>query len=143
MVKHIFLFNSRTFFHGKLYSIFYAKSQINSAKQEYSFFQEIIKEAKRYVSTWNGQLVIVYIPGQSLDGKWRSSHISNEEFLELVEEVNVPVINLQPIVSQHEDPNSLYALGIILSDLQSFHFSAKGYKLVADYIIAELKKKYL
>ena len=135
VVNRLFLFNVRELVESKIANAL-EKPGLKSNEGEHQLFLEVLTEAKRYVSEWNGKLIVVFVPSQNQYlSNQGDRHISNEEFIKLVQSTEVPVIDLYALVKSQPNPEELFALGIINS-----HFNAKGYRIVTDYINRVIKE---
>ena len=101
-------------------------------------FAEILMEARDRVNAQGGQLYFVYLPGIS---RYSSSNVDHgnykkrNEVISIVQDLKIPVIDIhQNSFINHKDILSMFALRI------GGHYSAYGYKEVANTIIQQVKK---
>ena len=94
-------------------------------------FRQILKQARDRTASWDGRLYFVYLPSYeryknkvSLD---KFTH--REEILRLVNELNIPIIDLhEQVFKHHPDPLSLFP------SRSGGHYAREGYELVAKTI---------
>ena len=110
---------------------------------KYDLFRGVLAEAKRTVSTWDGRLVFVYLPDNTVvfrSGNYVGAAILTQErflsdrdiVLKLVRELDIQVVPVFEALEQLPDPAALYPLGFI------GHFSAKGYRFVGEMVVRNL-----
>lgn len=94
----------------------------------------IFIEATRTVREWDGQLVFVYLPSyyryseRNNSCKVRFLDKGKKELISVIEELQLPIIDIQDAFDAHPDPLSFFPFRIY------GHYNADGYKLVADYL---------
>ncbi len=96
-------------------------------------YEEILKLAKRDVEGWGGKLYIVYLPETYRFNVWRRKLVlerQRDRLMALYAELDIPVIDIIPVFEAHPDPITLW-IG---------HYSPEGYKLVADTVLARLRR---
>lgn len=97
-------------------------------------FREFMQEAKASVNGWSGQLVFVYLPSYDRYpekiNKCRKRFLDTgrEQVLRIIENLEIPIIDIEKVFSSHPDPLSLFPFRIF------GHYNEKGYSIVADEI---------
>jgi hypothetical protein len=96
-------------------------------------FKNILQESKRIVSRWGGKLYFAYLP----DFGQCSTDIEdkNLEFavvMRTVTELEIPIIEIHNVFGSHPDQLSLFAFSL-------GHYSAEGYRLMAETISKRIK----
>jgi hypothetical protein len=100
--------------------------------------KDIFIEAKRVIDEWEGQLYFVYLPAwerypeKANYCRKRFLNTGKEKAISIIEELQIPVIDIQTVFDFHPDPVSLFPFKI------KGHYNAKGYKLVAEHLIQYL-----
>jgi len=89
-------------------------------------FQKILKIMSGRARQWGGKLVFVYIPEND-------PHSDHDAIVSMVRGLNVPVVDLLPMVNSQPDVMSLYPLRMYA------HFNEKGYKLMGETILNYIK----
>ena len=94
-------------------------------------FKKIINTAKKMVANWNGKFYFLEIPSHSkVKGKIAEDQFSYD-VLQIVKELDIPIIDLYSMgFKGKKEVDSLYSRK---------HFTAKGYRLVAETIAKRLK----
>jgi lysophospholipase L1-like esterase len=109
---------------------------LNHLPENLKLFKQILGEAKRIVSAWDGELVVVYIPAyiRQANPDTAESNFHRPEVLRVLGEENVTVLDFYGVLQTHPDPLSLYPYRL------NGHFNEAGYaylgKTVVDYIEA-------
>ncbi|MEM7534570.1 MAG: hypothetical protein AAF639_20485 [Chloroflexota bacterium] len=99
-------------------------------------FQTILVEARDRVQSWGGTMYFVYLPAwQRYAEQLPSNEYNREAVLSLVEQNTVPLIDLHPIFSEHQDPLSLFPFRYF------GHYTPEGYELVAQEIEKQIAVK--
>lgn len=90
-------------------------------------FKTIMHQAKQLVSSWGGELYMVYLP---------SSHtylsqfdFKKERVIQAMRETEIPVIDFQPALERQGDPMNLFTA------IKVGHYNEVGYRLLAETII--------
>ena len=105
-------------------------------------FENILNKVNNTLKSWNGELYFVYLPRHTSHynlGKLRflslkKKHEHREQVLKVVKKLNIPTIDLvTELFSKHPDPLSLFPFRMF------GHYNAKGYELVTDRILNNLK----
>ena len=85
------------------------------------------------VSEWGGKMFFVYLP-QFEQYSTGIDHIDREFVLDTVNELEIPIIDIhREVFVPHPDPLSLFPFRM------GGHYTAEGYKLVAEFISKRLK----
>lgn len=93
--------------------------------------EHILEEAKNTVSSWDGELVFVYLPS-FYTFEFESEHPWRERLLKILKGNNIKIIDLLPKFSKERDPISLF------NYRKDGHYTSEGNQLVKDEV-----KKYL
>ena len=96
--------------------------------------KDVFVEVKSIVDGWGGQLYFIYLPAWERYPD-KANHC-RKQFLDtgkkyvltVINELKIPIIDIQSVFDSHPDPLSLFPLRI------KGHYNAKGYKLVAEYL---------
>jgi hypothetical protein len=101
---------------------------------DYPLFARTLAEAKRSVAAWGGTLYLVYIPTScaALGGCKAELEAIRERVLAEGRALELPTIDLTPVLIAHRDPPSLY------TQREGGHFGAIGNRLVAETVRARL-----
>jgi len=96
-------------------------------------FEKIILEMKRETQVLGARLVFVYLPGQP-------NYVGNPSptrriVLELVAKQNIEIVDFGAAIMESGDPLGLYA------DRMNLHYTAEGYRLLADTLVAQVLAK--
>ena len=116
------------------------------AAPELELMEAVLSEAKQTVEAWGGEIYVVYLPGwywfaERSVSRWNPSlNISNPtnfdwsrpQFLALIEELKIPLIDLLPVFKAQSDPLAYFPFR------QYGHYNAAGHKFVADEILRKL-----
>ena len=97
-------------------------------------FVDILQKSKQMVSDWDGKMYFVYLP--SFFRYSTGNEDSNRDFvLRTVTELDIPIIDIhKEVFDPHPDPLSLFPFRI------GPHYTAEGYKLVAEAIEKRLEE---
>jgi len=97
-------------------------------------FKKIMKRAKEITKSNNSELYFVYLPRKdSYVGKKRFHSYFYEEVLDLIEDLNIPIIDLyEDFFNNLEDPKSVIPLR------ERGHFNELGYRLVSNLIYKKI-----
>lgn len=98
---------------------------------------EIWGQAQEIIATWDGELIIVYLPHYPRIDPSHEMHGDNfyrHHVLAKIAEEELPLVDMVPIFVNHPDPMSLYPYGLF------GHFSEAGYELVADEVLVFLER---
>lgn len=97
-------------------------------------FKDVFKEAKNTVNEWGGQLYFVYLPSwerypdRTNYCKKRFFNKGKKELIQIINELQIPVIDIQSVFDSHPDPLSLFPFRIY------GHYNSAGYMLVAKHL---------
>ena len=105
---------------------------------ELPLFGAILREARDRVARWGGRLYFVFVP------EWEryyqpgalAGHDVRDRVLAIARSLDLPVIDLEPVVREHPDRLQLFAR----HELATAHFSALGHELMAREVIAAIEK---
>ena len=104
-----------------------------SGPAELSLLARILQDAKSTVESWGGKMYFVYLPGySSLQPGPPSGYASHDQVLALVKDLELDVVDLDPVFRSHPDPLSLFPYR------RSNHYNAAGYALVADTVLKSI-----
>jgi hypothetical protein len=110
---------------GQSHNQFVSQSQL-------ALFKEILHTAKGHTENCGGQLYFVYLPQfERYAGKMFDEGLYHA-VKETVEELEIPFIDVRKTFDNHPDPSSLFPFRV------RGHYTAEGYRLVADTIIKEI-----
>ena len=96
-------------------------------------FKEIMQKAKQMVSGWAGTMYFVYLPSFTRYSTGIED-INREFVLHTASELEIPIIDIhREVFSPHPDPLFLFPFRM------HGHYTAEGYRLVAEAIFNRLK----
>ena len=102
---------------------------------ELDLFEQILQRAKDEVAKWDGQLLFLYLPTWGCFAEEPNCALAkHDEIIARAAKLNLPVIDLVPIMQAHPDPLSLFAFRL------NGHYTSEGYHLVANTISTWLSK---
>ena len=97
-------------------------------------FHDILSQAKSRVSAWGGTLYFIYLP--AWERYARNDHgfgtDARTTVLDLVKDLDIPIIDIHPAIQAHGDPLSLFPFR------GNGHYNEKGHKVVADEVLKTL-----
>ena len=97
--------------------------------------RQILITMKKDVKSWNGELIINYIPSyEKIVFNKSDSYNYKNKFLKLCDEIGLIVVDFTNILKIETDIKKIYPLGI------KGHFTEYGYKLLSEHIINEISK---
>lgn len=110
-------------------------------REETALFEAIITEASLEVKAWGGQLHLVYLPERRRFNKSTPPAIGEDHdprvVLQRLRRIairrEIPMIDVAGIFASQKHPARLW-------NARRYHYNAAGYALVANAIIADLKK---
>ena len=116
------------------------KKTYNVAKMDennYDIFELIMKKANRFVNSWNGNLIFVYLPDFNNYGKlWENFEIKRKNtLLKSVNMDSILVIDANTIFDKHSSPLELFPFE------QFLHYSEKGYRFLTLQLIKIFKNR--
>jgi hypothetical protein len=107
---------------------------------EFQLFESILAAARRSAHGWDGRLYFVYLPAwvgaprqigaRAVAGLEAATR---DRVLSIAARAGVPVIDLAPAFAAYADPASLWAC-------PGCHYSAAGYRLAAERVLAALER---
>ncbi|MBW2420448.1 MAG: hypothetical protein JRH19_18040 [Deltaproteobacteria bacterium] len=109
---------------------------------DYELLARILGEAKRKVESWDGELVVVYLPGvwkfydAARAPAWGSGE-TRERLLAVVDSLGLRLVDVEGAMRRHDDPLSLYSYRG-LSILGSPHMNVDGYAFAAKRVLEAL-----
>ena len=93
----------------------------------------ILREAKRTVESWGGELHLVYLPTSSRYGSWFGEVVRGRpELLQTAAALGLPVIDLEPSFRATGEARQLWVPG--------GHLRTRGNAIVAERILAEIPR---
>jgi hypothetical protein len=96
-----------------------------------STFRDILVRARDETRDWGGEIVFVYLPAwERFDGGRANPH--RDRILNVVEELVIPVVDVQAAFAVHPDPLSLFPFRL------RGHYTEEGYALVAEAILRDV-----
>jgi hypothetical protein len=108
--------------------------------EEIELFQNILTKANRTVDGWGGRIVFVYLPAWSATPRQIGARAvagletaTRDQVLSIARGLGLPVVDLAPDFAAHADPAALFAC-------QGCHYSAAGYRLAAQRVLAALER---
>ena len=117
------------------------KSHYDEALSDFAvnlqLMHKIFSEAERLTASWDGELVVIYLPAWERVGVAgnQESDFHRLEMLRIWDELGIEVIDLMPAILTHPDPLSLYPYRL------NGHFNEAGYKLVGETILDHLQNR--
>ena len=112
--------------------------KFSTDKQEspdFELFKNIMTRAKQEVEQKGGEFVFVYLPSyRRFSGETLSPWANHKEaVMDIMKNLGVKIIDLEPYFHQQEDPLALFPLGL------NGHYNALGYSLVAKVLSEHLE----
>ena len=107
-------------------------------QRDYPLFERILKEAQKTVTSWNGELVFVYLPtwgGATRDELVESEQEIRDTVFPMLRKHQIPLFDLLEAFSTHPDPASLFAMR------EPNHYSEAGHRLVSRIVIEKLAEQ--
>jgi len=90
--------------------------------------RDVLLSARDDAHAWGGELVFIYLPAwERFDGTRPNPH--RGEVLSLVEELAIPIVDVQETFESHPDPQSLFPYRL------RGHYTEEGYALAAAAIL--------
>ncbi|HEX2226027.1 MAG TPA: hypothetical protein VHM64_02730, partial [Candidatus Binatia bacterium] len=99
---------------------------------ELNLFREVLANAKSSTEAWNGKLYFVYLPEWDRYGRPESANKHREAVLRFVEELNIPVVDLDRAFQARGDPLSLFPFR------RFGHYNEEGNRVVAETVLAQI-----
>jgi len=94
-------------------------------------FKYILSKANDKISTWDGELYFVYLPG--ITSIMDSTLLYKDLVISTVKELDITVIDIhEEVFGNHHDPLSLFPLR------SPGHYTAEGYRLVTEAILSNI-----
>jgi hypothetical protein len=97
-------------------------------------FSEILSHLKNRVSAWGGTVVFIYLPSRERFATSGLGAASQQRtgILRMVNQYDIPLIDLLPAFQAHRDPLSLFPFR------KGEHYNDEGHRLVAEELLADL-----
>ena len=96
-------------------------------------FRSVIEAARDETRSWGGELVFVYLPAWERFAEGASANPHRGAILELVDDLDVPVVDAGEIFAARPDPLALFPYRL------RGHYTGAGYRLIA----TEMEDSYL
>lgn len=96
----------------------------------YGNFEEILVEAKKTVTQWDGNLIVVYLAGNDRFVSWRQRSVrefQRKELMKIFDRHKVEVLDTIREFEKHD-----------YSSLFQGHYTPEGYRLVADMVLKNI-----
>ena len=101
-------------------------------------YERVVLDGKRTVEDWGGSLWLVYPPGWDVFARGIDPP-HHEEFLTLDERLDIRMIDLYEVFSEHPDPLSPFPPRLrIIPPHVDLHSGEEGHRLVAETVLSEL-----
>ncbi len=97
-------------------------------------FRAVLARAKERVASWDGRLYFVYLPSWERFGDPGAANPHREAVLGVTQELGIESLDVGEVFEAQADPTSLFPLG-------DLHYTASGYALVGDAILAFLEAR--
>lgn len=110
------------------------KNVWKSEEAQIPLFKEVMSKAESDAAGWDGQIYFVFLPGTEILRDKPGRRQLRTEVLQVLRELNIPVIDLYPVFQQHTDPLSLF-------NLPNPHYNVEGYRITAETIEKVLAEK--
>jgi len=95
-------------------------------------FKYILSKANDKISTWDGDLYFVYLPGITHLSEAEDDNFRNLLLL-AVKEAHIPIVDIQSdVFNLHPDPMSLFPFGL------RGHYTPEGYRHVTEAILSKI-----
>jgi hypothetical protein len=120
-----------------------AHSPSREAPPDFELFAEILTRATATVESWEGELVLVYLPGvwnfekRPRVPRWRPADMP-ERVKQVGTSLGLRLIDVESAMRAHDDPLSLFSYRG-LSVLGSPHLNAEGYAFIAGVVAKRLE----
>jgi len=111
------------------------ETTLDSSRVDLQLFRQILDEARQTTRGWGGKLYFVYLPAEARyhEEKYRREYDwARRQVLSIVEDLQLPLIDLHLPISRHPDIPELYAY-------RGGHLSPAGNRLVAETMIEALR----
>jgi hypothetical protein len=104
-------------------------------------FIKILSTARDHTATWGGKLYFVYLPHYLRYASERTNHglfRKRDAVIEIVRKLNIPIVDIhKEVFEKHYYPLTLFPFKI-----QTAHYNAEGYSLIAKAIVSGVKKDH-
>jgi hypothetical protein len=104
-----------------------------ASKEDLGLFRTILDEARTTVAAWGGQLYFIYLPAWQ---RYRIPELASQDrdvVLRMVEELDIPIIDIHEMFAKHPDPLSLFP------SRRHAHYNVEGHHLVAQEVLKRLE----
>ena len=99
-----------------------------------TLFGRILRDAKRHVDLWQGDLYFVYLPNSYK----RLNVTCHDQVVSIVNNIGIPIIDLADVIGDYPDLASLYPSGLP----QGTHYNEDGYRLIAEAVLEAINRDY-
>jgi hypothetical protein len=107
----------------------------STASMQLADYRRILEEAQAFVAAWGGELVVVYLPGlERYKNRDDPALFRRGEFLAMVQELGLPLVDVHETFRRASDPVSLFSLRF------GPHYNESGYALVGEAVLGYLRK---
>jgi PAS domain S-box-containing protein len=122
----------------QLLKISFGRTERTSGDNKYSesqldLFRRVLSRAKESVNGWGGELYFVYLPAR--DRYARGYDYSRNAVLNIVKDIGLIVIDLEPAFRLQGDPFTLFPFG------RFGHYNEQGHRLIADKVLGVLNRQ--
>jgi hypothetical protein len=97
-------------------------------------FKNILKLSNEFIKQNNSKLYFVYLGNyyRYVAGNNQDGYMYYKEVIQIVENLNIPIIDINELFEKHEDPLSLFPFR------KRNHYNEKGYQLIAKTIFEKI-----
>ncbi|MEW6298836.1 MAG: SGNH/GDSL hydrolase family protein [Thermodesulfobacteriota bacterium] len=111
--------------------------ELSELKEELDLFRDIVSEAKARVAAWGGELYFVYLPSWGrLTNNLGIGDRARTQVLTLVDNLDIPLIDVSPAFQAHRDPLSLFPFR------GPGHYNEEGHRVVAEVVLNVLTRRH-
>ena len=100
-----------------------------SGEGDLLLLRQILIEAQKSVSPWNGRVVFVYLPTWERYGLPQLASKDRDQVLTIVRDLGMPFVDVHIAMSSHPDPLSLFPFR------RYGHYNEAGHKLVGEEVL--------
>ena len=97
-----------------------------------TLFGQILRDAKKHVDLWEGDLYFVYLPNYFIGAKFAC----HDRVLQIIKNSGIPIIDLTDVLRDYPDPVSLYPLRLP----RGHHYNEDGYRLIAETVLEAIRQ---
>lgn len=99
-------------------------------------YREILVQARNFVASWGGELVVVYLPGlERYKDRDDDALFRRGEFLAMVQELGLPLVDVHAAFRLNPDPAGLFALRF------GPHYNELGYAVAGEAVLGYLRSR--